>query len=174
MIYIPVNGNFRVIRKTLVKQYIYTGKWKIDWRQNPKSIYNQKYIYIIVRSQVNQKTYDFGQKILTIFQFSLNSCKFLLKKTFWIILDVFMKFRCCVFDFVNFRTLLTWIFCSPSQSGCQHRITGRIGWYGFKPSLTLQEWLLEGLVDESWRHWTGFVVCECCCQSLWWKCCEIL
>ena len=24
-----------------------------------------------------------------------------------------MKFTCCVFDFFNFRTLLTWIFCFP-------------------------------------------------------------
>ena len=56
----------------------------------------------------------------------------------------------------------------------------RIGWYDFKPSLSgWNSWLLAGLVDERWRHWTGYFViillCKCCLlQSLWWKCCEII
>ena len=97
---------------------------------------------------------------MVIFQFSLNSCNFLLKRSFWIILHVLWSSDVLFSIFYNFSTLLTWIFCPPSQSGCQHRIVGRIGWW-FQ---TISEWLvfvvvlLAGLVDESWRHWTGWLL----------------
>jgi hypothetical protein len=91
-----------------------------------------------------------------------------------------MKFRCCVFDcfqlsyFADVELLLPVPIWVPTPHHC------RIGWYDFKPSLSgWNSWLLAGLVDERWRHWTGYFViillCKCCLlQSLWWKCCEII
>ena len=116
------------------------------------------------------------EKNSTIFQCSLISCNFLLKWTFWILLDVFFKFRCCVFDFFNFRTLLTWIFCPPSQSGCQHRITGRsvgmVSNHLHRSSCWQDLWTEVGDIGlvTSW-----YVKLMVLLQSLtvWWKCCVI-
>ena len=89
-----------------------------------------------------------------------------------------MKFRCCVLDFFQLSYFADVDLLLPrpnlGANTALHGITGRISWYDFKPSLSgWNSWLLAGLVNESWRHWTGyFVICKCCCYRagvLWYN-----